>query len=169
MAARMGASHALVLVLCGLAVASAFHVPALPLRDAGCATTCSISMQLASPQIAKPKVNIGNPMVGPQQAAGKPKTATPDLKPKQKTQDDETPMFKVILLGDNDYEQSHVVTQITKVIPSVKKEEAIRCFVEAQMTGSSVIITVTEEHAEHYVQQLKRQQIYAKMEQEKKG
>ena len=42
-------------------------------------------------------------------------TATPDLKPKQKTQDDETPMYKVILLGDNDYEQSHVVTSITKV------------------------------------------------------
>ena len=30
-------------------------------------------------------------------------------------QDDETPMYKVILLGDTDYEQSHVVTQITKV------------------------------------------------------
>lgn len=57
-----------------------------------------------------------------------------------------------------------MVTQITKVIPSVKKEEAIRVYVEAQMTGTSVIITVTEEHAEHYVQQLKRQQIYAKME-----
>ena len=25
-------------------------------------------------------------------------------------------MFKVILLGDTDYEQSHVVTQITKVV-----------------------------------------------------
>ena len=32
-----------------------------------------------------------------------------------KVQDDETPMYKVILLGDTDYEQSHVVTQITKV------------------------------------------------------
>jgi hypothetical protein len=37
------------------------------------------------------------------------------------------------------------------------------------MTGSSVVVVVTEEHAEHYVQQLKRQQIYCKMEQEKKG
>ncbi len=33
-----------------------------------------------------------------------------------------------------------------------------------QMTGSSVIIVCTEEHAEHYAQQLKRQQIYAKIE-----
>jgi ATP-dependent Clp protease adapter protein ClpS len=159
----------LALVVSCLAVATAFQGPALPLRDAASAARCSISMQLASPQIAKPKVNIGNPVSQPQTAAGKPKTATPDLKPKQKTQDDETPMYKVILLGDNDYEQSHVVTSITKTIPSVKKEEAIRCFVEAQMTGSSLIITVTEEHAEHYVQQLKRQQVYAKMEKEKKG
>ena len=71
------------------------------------------------------------------------------------------------------------------MIPSVKKEEAIRIYVEAQvgharlhisvpppsvtdergqMTGSSVIIVCTEEHAEHYAQQLKRQQIYAKIE-----
>ena len=33
-------------------------------------------------------------------------------------QDDETPMFKVILLADPDYEQAHVVTQITKVPPA---------------------------------------------------
>ena len=33
-------------------------------------------------------------------------------------------------------------------------------------TGQSIIIVVTEEHAEHYVQQFKRQQIYAKMEKE---
>ena len=37
-----------------------------------------------------------------------------------------------------------VTTHVVQIIPSVKKEEAIRCFVEAQMTGSSLIITVTE-------------------------
>ncbi|EKX41716.1 hypothetical protein GUITHDRAFT_112132 [Guillardia theta CCMP2712] len=123
-----------------------------------------IGMQLASPQIAKPKVDIGHQLGTTQPEAGKPKVAKPKAAPKRKTQDDECPMYKVILLGDNEYEQSHVVTQITKLIPSISKEEGIRIFVEAQMTGSSVIIVCTEEHAEHYVQQLKRQQIYAKME-----
>mmetsp|Transcript_33086 Transcript_33086/g.67206 ORF Transcript_33086/g.67206 Transcript_33086/m.67206 type:complete len:167 (-) Transcript_33086:218-718(-) len=139
-------------------------------KPSGMTTTCNgPSMQLASPQIAKPKVDIGHQLGTTQpDAQGKAKTGTPKLAPKKKTQDDETPMYKVILLGDPEYEQSHVVTQITKVIPSVQKEEAIRIYVEAQMTGSSVIIVVTEEHAEHYVQQLKRQQIYAKMEKEKK-
>ena len=43
-----------------------------PLRDVSSVAKCSISMQLASPQIAKPKVNIGNPVSQPQTAAGKP-------------------------------------------------------------------------------------------------
>jgi hypothetical protein len=41
----------------------------------------------------------------------------------------------VILLGDSDYEQGHVTTQITKIIPQVQKEEAMKCYVEAQMVG----------------------------------
>eukprot|EP00281_Chroomonas_sp_CCMP1168_P018413 CAMPEP_0206231988 /NCGR_PEP_ID=MMETSP0047_2-20121206/11152_1 /ASSEMBLY_ACC=CAM_ASM_000192 /TAXON_ID=195065 /ORGANISM="Chroomonas mesostigmatica_cf, Strain CCMP1168" /LENGTH=166 /DNA_ID=CAMNT_0053655647 /DNA_START=15 /DNA_END=515 /DNA_ORIENTATION=+ len=158
------------LFVCALALAgsaAAWSTPALhafaqsPLSSR---PVCGANMQLASPQIAKPKVDIGQTQRTANPSPQGPQTGKPKLAPKKKTQDDETPMYKVILLGDNDYEQSHVVTQITKVIPSVQKEEAIRIFVEAQMVGSSVIIVVTEEHAEHYVQQLKRQQIYAKME-----
>jgi len=122
--------------------------------------------QLASPQIAKPKVDIGQTQKTSSPSPQGPKVQTPKPKLHKKTQDDETPMYKVILLGDNDYEQGHVTTQITKIIPQVQKEEAMKCYVEAQMIGTSLIITVTEEHAEHYVQQFKRQQIYAKMEKE---
>ena len=39
------------------------------------------------------------------------------------------------MLGDSDYEQGHVTTQITKIIPQVQKEEAMKCYVEAQMVG----------------------------------
>ena len=38
-------------------------------------------------------------------------------------------------MGDSDYEQGHVTTQITKIIPQVQKEEAMKCYVEAQMVG----------------------------------
>uniref|UniRef100_A0A7S0Y2B2 Adaptor protein ClpS core domain-containing protein n=2 Tax=Hemiselmis andersenii TaxID=464988 RepID=A0A7S0Y2B2_HEMAN len=164
-------SKTLVLALLLVATATAWSPPTLGnFRPAQCnQATCGPRAQLASPQIAKPKVEVGNPMKQPSTAPGAPKTSTPKPKLAKKTQDDEAPMYKVILLGDPEYEQSHVVTQITKVIPSVKKEEATRCYVEAQMMGTSVIITVTEEHAEHYVQQLKRQQIYAKMEKESRG
>mmetsp|Transcript_22632 Transcript_22632/g.35405 ORF Transcript_22632/g.35405 Transcript_22632/m.35405 type:complete len:169 (+) Transcript_22632:18-524(+) len=167
-------SRSLVLLLLALPLVASFNLPSLTgLNPAsavsGVSRVCyGPSMQLASPQIAKPKVDVGQQLGTTSPQAEGPKTATPKIQPKKKTQDDETPMYKVILLGDNDYEQSHVVTQITKIIPSVQKEEAIRIFVEAQMTGSSVIIVCTEEHAEHYVQQLKRQQIYAKMEEDKK-
>eukprot|EP00285_Hemiselmis_virescens_P008423 CAMPEP_0173376994 /NCGR_PEP_ID=MMETSP1356-20130122/157_1 /TAXON_ID=77927 ORGANISM="Hemiselmis virescens, Strain PCC157" /NCGR_SAMPLE_ID=MMETSP1356 /ASSEMBLY_ACC=CAM_ASM_000847 /LENGTH=165 /DNA_ID=CAMNT_0014329583 /DNA_START=30 /DNA_END=527 /DNA_ORIENTATION=+ len=150
-----------------IAAVTAWSPPTLSnFRPARCSqATCGPRAQL-SPSIAKPKVDIGQTQKTSSPTPGAPKVNTPKPKLAKKTQDDEAPMYKVILLGDNEYEQSHVVTQITKVIPSVKKEEATRCFVEAQMVGTSLIITVTEEHAEHYVQQLKRQQIYAKMEKE---
>ena len=32
-------------------------------------------------------------------------------------------MWKVVLLGDPEYEQSHVVTQITKVTPATKAKQ----------------------------------------------
>mmetsp|Transcript_14023 Transcript_14023/g.35268 ORF Transcript_14023/g.35268 Transcript_14023/m.35268 type:complete len:172 (-) Transcript_14023:50-565(-) len=164
-------TKALVLAVLLVATATAWSPPTLAgFKPAQCTqATCGPRAQLASPQIAKPKVDIGQTTKNPSTSPGSPKTNTPKPKLHKKTQDDEAPMYKVILLGDNEYEQAHVVTQITKVIPSVKKEEATRCFVEAQMVGTSVIITVTEEHAEHYVQQLLRQQIYAKMEKESNG
>eukprot|EP00961_Rhodomonas_salina_P081649 1097851-Rhodomonas_salina.1 len=47
----------------------------------------------------------------------------------------------VILIGDTEYEQAHVVTQITKVIPSVQKEEAVRIYVEAQVRSTLAPLT----------------------------
>mmetsp|Transcript_40113 Transcript_40113/g.107548 ORF Transcript_40113/g.107548 Transcript_40113/m.107548 type:complete len:154 (-) Transcript_40113:54-515(-) len=145
------------------------------------------SLQLASPQISRPKVyelfqlkrfdstfslkvDLGKSFSFAQPEAAKAKTGTKTASPKatpiEKTQDEDIPLFKVILLGDKEYEEAHVVTQITKLIPSVKEEAATRNYVEAQTTGSSVIILCPEEHAEHYVQQLRRQQIYARYEQD---
>lgn len=72
-------------------------------------------------------------------------------------------MYKVILLGDEEYVEAHVVTQLQK-IAGVDKKEATRIFVEAQQTGSSIICVVCEEHAEFYAQQLKRQEIYVTIE-----
>ncbi|KAJ1468931.1 hypothetical protein T484DRAFT_1853665 [Baffinella frigidus] len=155
----------LLLLVASLSLAGAFSfAPTLSaLKPAGigariCARTpITAQGRSSSPSIAKPKTFVGNQVytASPQTAGAQPKVGPPKLDKKAKSQEDETPMFKVILLGDNDYEQAHVVVQITKTIPSVQKEEALKNFVEAQMTGSSVIIVVTEEHAEHYAQQLK--------------
>lgn len=72
-------------------------------------------------------------------------------------------MYKVILLGDKEYEEGHVVTQLQK-ITQISKNEALRVFGEAQATGASVICVVPEEHAEFYAQQLKRAEIFVTIE-----
>lgn len=72
-------------------------------------------------------------------------------------------MYKVILLGDEEYEEGHVVTQLQKIC-QIDKNEASRVFAEAQATGSSIVCVVPEEHAEFYAQQLKRAEIFVTIE-----
>lgn len=126
-------------------------------------------MQLGAPstKIGRPKTSIGKD-IG--RMTEQPQTAEPDAergsakaKPRRKTLADEVPMYKVILLGDEEYVEAHVVTQIQKIVGKDKKE-ASKNFREAQATGSSIVCVVCEEHAEFYALQLKRQDIFVTVE-----
>mmetsp|Transcript_8378 Transcript_8378/g.25183 ORF Transcript_8378/g.25183 Transcript_8378/m.25183 type:complete len:153 (-) Transcript_8378:1003-1461(-) len=122
-------------------------------------------------QIGKPKTQVGKPKTSittsqPQtEVEQKAKKQKP--KPKYKTDADEIPMYKVILLGDEGYDEVHVTTQLIKVIPKLSSEEASRIYSEAQGTGSSIICVVNKEHAEFYAQQLRRQEIFVVVEEDK--
>lgn len=130
-----------------------------------------IRQQLGSPspatQIGRPKTSIkkdvGRVTAEPQQAEPDAERGSAKARPRRKTQADEVPMFKVILLGDEEYVEAHVVTQLQKTV-QINKEEASRIFQEAQATGSSIVCVVCEEHAEFYAQQLKRQDIFVVVE-----
>lgn len=127
-------------------------------------------MQLGSPstQIGRPKTSIKKDTSRvTEQAAAAPEAdaekGSAKARPRRKTQADEIPMYKVILLGDEAYSESHVVTQLQKTI-GLEKSEAGKRFAEAQQSGSSVVAVVCEEHAEFYAQQLKRQDIFVTVE-----
>lgn len=126
-------------------------------------------MQLGSPQtqIGRPKTSIKKDVGRAVEQQTHMETDTDKgsakARPRRKTLSDEVPMYKVILLGDEEYDESHVVTQLQKII-QIDKKEAARCFGEAQATGSSVVCVVCEEHAEFYAQQLKRQDIFVTIE-----
>lgn len=126
-------------------------------------------MQLSSPstQIGRPKTSIKKDVgrVTEQQAAPEADAdrGSAKARPRRKTQADEVPMYKVILLGDEEYVEAHVVTQLQKTV-QIEKKEATRIFHEAQQTGSSIVCVVCEEHAEFYAQQLKRQEIFVTIE-----
>lgn len=125
-----------------------------------------VEMQQAAPKIGRPKTqikkNVGTSSVvkEPEPEAGK---GAAKARPRRKTQSDEVPMFKVILLGDEEYEEGHVVTQLQKTA-GLEKQKAQSCFKEAQATGTSIVCVVCEEHAEFYAQQLRRQEIYVAVE-----
>lgn len=125
--------------------------------------------QLGSPsiQIGRPKTSIkkdvGRAVQQPQEAQTDTERGSAKARPRRKTQEDEIPMFKVILLGDEEYVEAHVVTQLQKTV-QIDKSEATRIFREAQSTGSSIVCVVCEEHAEFYAQQLRRQDIYVVVE-----
>jgi ATP-dependent Clp protease adaptor protein ClpS len=125
-------------------------------------------MQLGAPQtkIGRPKTslakNIGTVTNAPEKEPEAGKGAA-KARPTRKTQSDEVPMYKVILLADPDYEEGHVATQLQKIC-QISKKEASSKFAEAQANGSSVVVVVPEEHAEFYAQQLKRADIYVTIE-----
>mmetsp|Transcript_43787 Transcript_43787/g.171286 ORF Transcript_43787/g.171286 Transcript_43787/m.171286 type:complete len:158 (-) Transcript_43787:1888-2361(-) len=126
----------------------------------------SPGIQIGKPktQIGKPKTNIGGGSTSTEveQQAKKQRP-----KPKYKTDADEIPMYKVILLGDEGYDEVHVTTQLMKIIPKFTSDEASRVFREAQNTGSSIVCVVNKEHAEFYAQQLRRQEIFVVVEEDK--
>lgn len=128
-----------------------------------------VSMQLGSPSIkvGRPKTSIKKDVGTINQTRSEPETDTgkgaAKARPKRKTQSDDLPMYKVILLGDEAYAEAHVVTQLQKII-QIDKKEAARVFAEAQSTGSAVACVVCEEHAEFYAQQLLRQDIFVTVE-----
>ncbi|GJD05776.1 hypothetical protein Gasu2_02270 [Galdieria sulphuraria] len=126
-------------------------------------------MPLSPARIAKPKTTIQKDtkkLVSPpkQEELTETGSGAARAKPKRKTQQEFVPMYKVILLGDEEYDQVAVVQALLKVIPKMEQAEARRIFHEAQSTGESIICIVEKEHAEFYAQQLKREEVYVRIE-----
>lgn len=150
---------------------------ATPARAAAAAAaTVTAAAAASKPATAlAPGVKVGRPKTSIKKDAGKLREAAPPApeadagagaakaRPTRKTEADEIPLWKVILLGDEEYEEGHVVTQLQKVVQLAKKE-ASRVFAEAQASGSALVCVVIEEHAEFYAEQLKRQEIWVTLE-----
>merc|ERR1719191_1716558 len=64
------------------------------------------------------------------------------------------PPHRVILLGDEGYDQSIVVSTVRSVVPDVNAQQAMDVFNSAQKNGQEEIITVPEEDAKDYVRKL---------------
>ena len=130
-----------------------------------------------APAIAKPKTVTRQVTKGPgggDGGGGSPAAAI--ARPKRKADTEDVPMWKVLLLGDDSYEENpEIVYEILKeCIPEIPNlRDAQQRFEEAQKTGKSLLVSVPKEHGEMYVEQLARCNeemiVYADIEEEKQS
>jgi len=95
-----------------------------------------------------------------------------EVAPPQRKMDQEleaVPMFKVILIGDEDYEQAHTCKALCDIVEEMEIKRAEEIYAEAQNGGSALVTVVCKEHAEHYVEQLLRREpmIFAELSEDK--
>ena len=82
---------------------------------------------------------------------------------------DDGPQSKLILIGDEEYDKKFVVSEMCEVISEMEQDKADEVFGQAQSEGSAVAGAYPTEHAEHYMQQLRRADpmIYCDIQEEK--
>ena len=153
-------SHSLRLGVPPPASAALAHSPAHP------------TMQ-AAPMIAKPKTKQRQKTGGPGGGGGG--AAVEVAKPKLQRKNEDVPMWKLILLGDGDYEQDPVVSVLTQVCKDTVPNEraAVVIYEECMKTGRSLVGLHPKEIAEMYVEQLARADpemiVYSEIEEDKSG
>ena len=159
--------RALVLVL----AAACSSCSALQLGSAArCASRARVAMA-GGPAPAVPKTRTRQVTRTAKPQVGKPqqKQKVQNAKPAMKKEMEEEPMWKVVMLGDEEYECDPVCDVLQTVIPDIENfKQAKEKYDEAESTGKSMLIVVPKEHAEAYVEQLIRAEpmVYAEIEEE---
>lgn len=159
-------------LLCVLACASALHV-GVPARAPAAVSRAAVSMAGAAP--AKPKTVTRQKTAGPKGGGGKGGGPALEIaKPKRKSQTEDVPMWKVLLLGDEDYECDPVCDVLRGVMPEINNErEAKALYDECMAGGKALLMVCPKEHAEGYVEQLARADpdmiVYSEIVEEKTG
>ena len=150
-------SAVLTFLVAALACADALRVGAASLGTSHVARTsvlrCGATAQPETKTRTRQKTSDGGGKGGG--GGGAPTAAI--AKPKRKTQSEDIPMWKVILLSDNEYEEDPVCSVLTSVIPDITNmRDATERYEEAMKTGRSLLIVQPKEQAEFFVEQLAR-------------
>ena len=82
------------------------------------------------------------------------KPSDPDLRNEEDFED--APMFRLFLLGDEEYDQEHVVTRIYEIVEDCSEDSAAELFKAAYQGGEAMIGKYPREIAETYGEQLTR-------------
>lgn len=125
-----------------------------------------------APQIAKPKTSTKQATFSTTGGGGGGQggPAAVVAKPIQKSVTEDAPMWKVLLLGDEEYEEDPVCDVLCAVMPEVIADarQAKEKYDEAMNVGKALLVLAPFEHAEMYQEQLARADpmVFAQIEEE---
>jgi ATP-dependent Clp protease adapter protein ClpS len=96
----------------------------------------------------------------------KAKTGEPVQKRKEEFQD--APMYKLMLLEDDSYEQEHVITRMCAIMEDLDEDQAATVYQQAMASGKAMCGIYPFERAELFKEQLLRSDpmIFADLEEE---
>ena len=106
--------------------------------------------------IATPKTKTVTTTVQKQKQKNDQKSKAKPSEPDQLGDFEDAPMYRLFLLGDESYEQEHVVTRVHEIIENISEDEAARIYKSAYQTGEAFIAKFPKEIAETYAEQLTR-------------
>ncbi|KAL7550477.1 hypothetical protein ACHAWF_013699 [Thalassiosira exigua] len=95
------------------------------------------------------------------------KPSDPDVRKEEDFED--APMFRLYLIGDESYEQEHVVNRVCEIVEDCSEDDAATLFKSAYQTGEAFLGKYPKEIAETYAEQLTRSDpiIYADVRDDK--
>jgi len=171
-------------LLCALALtaggASAFVAPTAPF---GVSSPSSPARRPVGPifgesdkdggaAIAKPQVKTEIKTKTTQKSKQASKRRVRSSDPVHRRDDDfeDAPMYKLMLLGDEEYDQAHVIERLCVILEEMDEDQASSVFDQAQISGKAMCGKYPFEHAEMYKEQLVRSDpmIYSDLEEENK-
>lgn len=124
--------------------------------------------------LAQPAVEIGQKTAVKQKVGQKTSTTqriqTADPVSRKEPEFQEPLLYKVMLLGDEEYDQAHTIQRLCEVMEEIDEGLAATIFKSAQVAGKAMCGKYPLEHAEMYVEQLLRSDpiIFAELEEEDK-
>ena len=87
--------------------------------------------------IATPKTKTVTTTVQKSKQKSKQKNKFKPSEPEQQQDFEDAPMFRLYLLGDEEYDQEHVVTRMYEIVEDCSEDDAATLFKSAQQTGEA--------------------------------
>jgi len=150
--------QSIALLLSCLATSQAFTANITPVVRSNTRLFAGDSDKEGGAAIAKPKVGVKVEQITKQKAKSVQKRKSKPSDPINRREDDfeDAPMFKVLLIGDESYDQAHVIERMCELMDDMDENQAASIFKQAQAGGDAMCGKYPLEIAELYKEQLVR-------------